>query len=237
MNEVEYKFRFGVKKFRARNLKRDRLASALDRAHEIRKFEIELYWKRTAYFWTLLAAIFAGYFVLLATEKGKIPGKELYLTLVACIGFVFSIAWNLAVKGSKFWQENWEAHIDLLEDEITGPLYKTVLYSNDNDKSQPTELKVYSVSKLNQWISYFLIPTWLTLMLGPLSVNLFNILKTYIHLMGFGAFGYITLELSIITATVIFSLSMYKNTKSDFINKEHKKNIHIITRKVTHKKP
>ena len=35
--------------------------SALKQALDIRKFEIELYWKRTAYFWTLIAATFAGY--------------------------------------------------------------------------------------------------------------------------------------------------------------------------------
>ena len=34
---------------------------ALDHALDIRKFEIELYWKRAAYFWTFIAATLAGY--------------------------------------------------------------------------------------------------------------------------------------------------------------------------------
>ena len=34
--------------------------AALNRAHEIRKFEIELYWKRATYFWLLQAAVFTA---------------------------------------------------------------------------------------------------------------------------------------------------------------------------------
>lgn len=39
---------------------------------------------------------------------------------------------------SKFWQENWENHIDLLEDYVTGPLHK--IYSAGES---------FSVSKIN----------------------------------------------------------------------------------------
>ncbi|PSJ55947.1 hypothetical protein C7I85_25910 [Mesorhizobium soli] len=34
--------------------------AALERAHEIRKFEIELYWKRATYFWILHGAVFTA---------------------------------------------------------------------------------------------------------------------------------------------------------------------------------
>ena len=42
---------------------------ALDRqrryiALDIRKFEIDLYWKRAAYFWTFIAAAFGAYFLM-----------------------------------------------------------------------------------------------------------------------------------------------------------------------------
>jgi len=33
---------------------------------DIRKFEIELYWKRTYFFWTIIASIIAGYFLALS---------------------------------------------------------------------------------------------------------------------------------------------------------------------------
>jgi hypothetical protein len=38
--------------------------NALDAAIKTRNFEIELYWKRAAYFWTLIAVAFAGYFAI-----------------------------------------------------------------------------------------------------------------------------------------------------------------------------
>ena len=38
-----------------------RAGRALAYALDIRKFEIELYWKRATYFWGFIAAAFAGY--------------------------------------------------------------------------------------------------------------------------------------------------------------------------------
>ena len=43
---------------------RDKLEAALRRAHEIRKFEIDLYWKRAMYFWALEGAAFAAFALL-----------------------------------------------------------------------------------------------------------------------------------------------------------------------------
>ena len=37
---------------------------AFEKIHDIRKFEIDLYWKRATYNWTFIAAIFAGYFTI-----------------------------------------------------------------------------------------------------------------------------------------------------------------------------
>ena len=96
---------------------------ALDHALDIRKFEIELYWRRAAYFWTLIAAAFAGYFVILGWQH--MVEKRLMAFIVACIGFLFTFAWFQVNRGSKRWQENWESHVDMLEDSGNGSLYKT----------------------------------------------------------------------------------------------------------------
>jgi hypothetical protein len=54
--------------------------------------------------------------------------EKTHLSLVVTgLGLVLSAAWYLANRGSKQWQENWENHVDLLEYEVKGPLYKTVL--------------------------------------------------------------------------------------------------------------
>ncbi|MGH8568044.1 MAG: hypothetical protein ACREXU_08475, partial [Gammaproteobacteria bacterium] len=64
-------------------------------------------------------------------------------------------------RGSKFWQENWENHVDLLEDQIMGPLYKTVVSrAVQNASAQSTSYEYrdlltapadFSVSKINHW--------------------------------------------------------------------------------------
>ena len=76
---------------------------ALEFAIDIRKFEIELYWKRATYFWTFIAATFTGY-ALVYTKGGD--NKEIILLLFSCLGLLFSFAWFLVNKGSKYWQYN-----------------------------------------------------------------------------------------------------------------------------------
>lgn len=132
---------------------------ALHYALDIRKFEIELYWKRTAYFWTLIAVAFAGYFALEKSSNAKDSDSEL-LFLVSCIGTVLSIGWSLANRGSKYWQENWERHVDTLEDEFIGPLYRTVISSNKYKWYNLCSAYPYSVSRINQIISYFIVLLW-----------------------------------------------------------------------------
>ncbi len=135
---------------------------ALDHALDIRKFEIGLYWQRAAYFWALIAAAFAGYFAILSAEH--LCDKEFLAHVVGCIGLLFTWAWCLVNRGSKQWQENWENHVDMLEDEVTGPLYKTVLL---RPKTAPDPIERYitgpgkfSVSKINQWVSSFTLIIW-----------------------------------------------------------------------------
>jgi len=44
--------------------------------------------------------------------------------LIACFGFVCSVAWSLVNRGSKYWQENWEFIVEGNEGDITGDLFK-----------------------------------------------------------------------------------------------------------------
>ncbi len=110
---------------------------AYEIASDIRKFEIGLFWQRAAYFWAFITVVYAAYFKVLKDiydrEHGRLP-----LVILCLLGLFFSFSWFLTSKASKHWQENWELHLDLLEDEVTGPLYKTYL-----------EEKSYSASKIN----------------------------------------------------------------------------------------
>jgi hypothetical protein len=140
---------------------------ALKHALDIRKFEIDLYWKRATYFWAFIAAAFAGYIALQRTSDGASPSDVLSFS-VLCVGFAFSIGWCLVNLGSKAWQENWELHVDFLENEFMGPLYKTVM-SRPSSGMFP---KFYSPSKINQLLSTFVALLWFFLMARALLVSL-----------------------------------------------------------------
>jgi hypothetical protein len=137
-----------------------RQSEALRTALDIRKFEIELYWKRATYFWTFIAASLAGYFLL--QQRGADESFE-STYVVTCVGFVFSTAWYFVNRGSKAWQRNWEAHVDLLEDEIIGPLYKTVLNRYADHFWDVTAGYHFSPSKINQLLGLFVMMVWLGL--------------------------------------------------------------------------
>jgi lipopolysaccharide export LptBFGC system permease protein LptF len=135
-------------------------AAALAVALDVRKFEIELYWKRASYFWVFTGAALAAHLAAL-TNKDLVSRAQAML-LTSCVGLVFAFAWYLVNRASKFWQSNWEAHVDLLEDEVNGPLYKTVL----SDQTPWWKLHgayQFSVSKINQLLSLYVVLVFLLL--------------------------------------------------------------------------
>jgi len=88
-----------------------------------------MYWKRASYFWAFIASAFVGYFALVSSSNYRLQDRfnHAEVFFVICIGFILSVAWLLTNIGSKSWQRHWEVRVDLLEDNFTGPLYKTVL--------------------------------------------------------------------------------------------------------------
>lgn len=144
-----------------------RAGRALAAALDIRKFEIDLYWKRATYFWAFIAAAFAGYGLTYRTSEASEPWLAL---LFSALGLVFACAWFLVNKGSKFWQNNWERHVDLLQGITLGPLY-TVIAVN-SEKNPLTAAGGFSVTKVNQLLSLFVAVVWLLLFVksvGPVS--------------------------------------------------------------------
>jgi hypothetical protein len=144
---------------------------ALEHALDIRKFEIDLYWRRAAYFWTFIGVTFVG-FMTIQHKELKTPDKEYLSIIVGSLGFAFSFAWYLVNRGSKYWQENWENHVDLLEDEVTGPLYKVVISRPQGSSkwwSFLTGPAPYSVSKINQITSLIVCALWLLIIVYVVS--------------------------------------------------------------------
>ncbi|MDQ6956034.1 MAG: hypothetical protein Q9M21_02440 [Mariprofundaceae bacterium] len=167
---------------------------ALKHALDIRKFEIELYWKRATYFWTFIGATMAGF---LAVQASTAENKQDLAVILACLGTVFSFGWVLVNRGSKFWQENWEKHVDVLEDKVTGPLYKIVMSRNKMEKWDEKVIHLItgpssiSVSKINQVISLYVFLLWVCLLVYSLPEFSFeksiNPFYTILLLLSFGA--------------------------------------------------
>jgi hypothetical protein len=147
-DEYDKNFKMKPEKEAEKNEKQE---AALKRAWANRDFEIDKFWTRSAYFWGFIVLIFGAY-INVTTGKHSSQARDMYLDLyLILLGGIFSVAWLLVIKGSKRWQENWEAHIDKLEDEITGPLYKTVYCNGD---------RFFSVSTINMILARIVIATW-----------------------------------------------------------------------------
>lgn len=84
MTQDDYNNKFEVDKHNSELLK-----AAFTQVSDIRKFEIELYWKRANYFWALIAVAFAGYFAALSSDN--IENKYFISIIIANIGFVLPL--------------------------------------------------------------------------------------------------------------------------------------------------
>lgn len=168
ITEEEYKNAFSEPQGNAETKEPDtRAGRALAAALDIRKFEVGLYWTRATYFWAFIAAAFAGYALTYKTSSSNEPWLSL---LFSSLGLVFSFAWYLVNRGSKFWQCNWERHVDLLEGMTLGPLYKYIAIDTKN--SFLTSPGTFSVTKINQMLGLFVSLIWLILFfkaVGPVS--------------------------------------------------------------------
>lgn len=135
----------------------NKCSRALREALDIRKFEIELYWKRTGFFWAFITIIYTALFTIFC-KYVDCPVKYSFLVPVistfAGLGFFFSVAWHMVNKGSKFWQKNWEENVSLLERDVIGPLYDVFLDPRTaGSRWNPTKEFDFSVTKINMWAS------------------------------------------------------------------------------------
>lgn len=196
MRKSEYK-----KLFKGKKAKR-----ALDRAWLNRDFEIELYWKRASYFWTFIAAALVGYITLITSSRFNDNLKILFPQIeyiIISLGLIFSIAWVLVNIGSKRWQKNWENHIDVLENKVTGPIYKVV----SKDFS-------YSVTKINLLISVFVSLIWFILAIRYTIINI-SLKCCYCKIDWLWIF--ITLTMLVVIWILIFGYGRTKKAKKQIV--------------------
>ena len=140
-----------------------------DKVLELRRFEIENFWKRTLFFWGTIAFIYAGYFN--ANLKN-------YQIVIPLIGLLFNIIFSFSIRGSKYWQEHWEEMAVIYENELNFILFKNDTQSivNENSKSIFTKPYRFSVSKLTMLLSDLSVLLWFILWVQQM-VSLFELKK------------------------------------------------------------
>ena len=191
---------------------------AFEHAMDIRKFEIELCWKRAVYFFSLLAALFLAYGSVI-TSDGEVDhfDIEILLFIISCLGAIVATGWHCVNRGSRYWQTNWECHVEALEDEIVGPLYKTTIVLNKNRRiySHFYGEMPYSVSKINMRISFIIMLAWFALsarhFISIFEKNIpYDILYIISHIFSGNIF-----IVSVFSVTIYFMISMIFSTKSE----------------------
>ncbi|KPD10376.1 hypothetical protein AN476_21310 [Phaeobacter sp. 11ANDIMAR09] len=147
------------------------LEEAYKTAHRIREFEIELYWKRTAYIWAMQAALIG--IVLFLKSGGDVrikldffnpsivistsPSSSTLISILLTSTLALTVAWlwYLLIEGAKFWQDNWERHVDILGEKLGQNLYQ-VYPIRKFDGLEP-----YSVTKINGYVVVSFVIFWI----------------------------------------------------------------------------
>lgn len=150
--------------------KKEKLEKALEIALDTRKFEIELYWKRTGYFVLFIGAVFVGYYKVLSISETSDSEKKWLLLLLAALGFLLSLLWYMANRGSKFWQENWEAHIKELSTHLGVPIFG-IIKSREHSIRNLMQEYPFSVSKINQMVSLIVTFAWLLILCKKMGLS------------------------------------------------------------------
>jgi hypothetical protein len=132
----------------------------LDVSIQTRNVEIELFWKRSLFFWGFIAAAFVGYAAL------RQANSDLAL-VIACFGMVCAFAWALLNRGSKYWQESWERKVERYEICVTGKLFAQEEDIQTN-KGCWLQARKYSVSKISIALSDYVFVLWLSVVTGEL---------------------------------------------------------------------
>ncbi len=132
----------------------DKRRFRLEVAMEARRFEIDLLWRRSVFFWGFIAAAFGA----VAWTYGSHPRLAIVFT---CFGFVCSVVWTLANRGSRFWHVSWESKVQELEGNVIGPLFSTPRFKSEG---RWWEGGRYSPSRLVIALSDYVAALWLALL-------------------------------------------------------------------------
>lgn len=139
-------------------------------------------------------------FAALALSVNRASVNAPLILVVSVLGALAAWTGVLTAKGSKFWQANWEAHVDFLEPEVEGKLHVTALVEKRLE---------YSVSRVNERFLQAIFAGWIAIFMVAAAVLVWP------DLLKLRPAHAITLQISL--PAVAFALGMQRlmhNTKS-----------------------
>jgi hypothetical protein len=131
---------------------------AFEVALKIRNLEYEMYWKRSSFCWVIVGAALVAFHALY--EKADFGTRY----ALACLGFLFSVAWYLINRASAAWLRNWDAHVEILEDAVIGPLFKSVMNRRILKDEHLLLPFPFSPQRINNILALAVAGVWLFLM-------------------------------------------------------------------------
>ncbi len=114
-----------------------------ERAHEL---AWEAMWREVDAFWVRSGAalVILGGATSLLFQSGWNPVESAFLGVGLLL---MTIVWRQINLGSLSWMGSWMTHVDTLEDDITGPLYKTVFHEHTHS----TTKSIANLSLMGVW--------------------------------------------------------------------------------------
>lgn len=172
-----------------------------------RNAEIELFWKRSSFYWVFVAAALVAYGTL-----GK-DNRTLGL-LLSCFGLMSSLAWCLGNIGSKWWQENWEQKLKEISPYVIGADVFTPRRKEEMPSGNWSNPIIrYSVTRLAFLLSAFVAFIWFTVFVKEIFASIGNDL-------GIPSIGEITWLQAyktgfVLVITVVFVILMFWRTRGE----------------------
>lgn len=155
----------------------EKIKYSLEKSHDIRKFEIGLYWQRSSYilgFISVLAAACA-YCFSMYFSKDTDPITHFILIFImasiSAVGYTISMVWRRVIKASKYWQNNWEFHISILEKNVSGNLHKMHFSTIEKEYTR------YSINDIVLSLANRIVFIWILIFLFVFSFIVYKVLE------------------------------------------------------------
>ena len=127
-------------------------------AIESLNLELKLFWQRSYFFGGFIAVIFIAYYNINSTTHMSSNSIQL---LIMILGILFSLAWSLGNRGSKYWFESWECKIKECEKLMEIDFYH--YWVRPQNKFWLYKARCYSVSKIAIYLSDLSVFAWIYL--------------------------------------------------------------------------